>query len=134
MVKKSSLFKLLLIQNSKWIFCIKNVPIQKRRSITILISVINLNLLDPSILLSYICGEMDIFPFAIENFSFSRYFLKSRKDQSLLAFRYETIDCVYYVGRLQFICQQRVGPYFGLPKSTSIQISNLSKQLDVITS
>ena len=31
-----------------------------------------------------------------------------------------------------YVCQQRVGPYFGLSKSTSIQMSNLSKQLGAV--
>ena len=71
---------------------------------------------------------MDIFALSIENFFFSWYFsLKAEKIK--VCWRLIVFAMLVYSS---YVCQQRVGPYFGLSKSTSIQMSNLSKQLGAV--
>ena len=76
---------------------------------------------------------MDIFALSIENFFFSWYFsLKAEKIKVCwpLDMRRSIVFAILVYS--SYVCQQRVGPYFGLSKSTSIQMSNLSKQLGAV--
>ena len=122
------------IPKLKWIFCIrKKEGPSLFRSFWLSINLINLDLLYPSILLTYICEEMDIFALSIENFFFSWYFsLKAEKIKVCWPLDMRRSIVFAMLVYSSYVCQQRVGPYFGLSKSTSIQMSNLSKQLGAV--